>query len=304
MVTGIQFCIFFIMNLILWGEHSSAGMTFDFFSLKTGQHGRISFTEAKTLNCSHSILNHGSYSIALVWYNNSIDILGSILWLQKTGYWTSSSNKYNSTNDSRTNILHKTTSRNSYGWYPTIWMHFHSIILYHELNLESPGEDIHPRVTPVSPQFFTPFLDLLYVWIYFPGLIDFDRYMFGNNNSTLLFPFGCWRLSMVVAKVKAINILRKFHLALLVFWHPVSHLYTSSFMPVIITEQSCLLKVSPPQLFISVIHSLWRLIFSFLLELLDSLLAIGSSEKFMEQSKSTKYKETRLPVNIRKGTFG
>ena len=25
MVTGIQFCIFFIMNLILWGEHSSAG---------------------------------------------------------------------------------------------------------------------------------------------------------------------------------------------------------------------------------------------------------------------------------------
>ena len=25
LVTGIQFCIFFIMNLILWGEHSSAG---------------------------------------------------------------------------------------------------------------------------------------------------------------------------------------------------------------------------------------------------------------------------------------
>ena len=74
-------------------------------------------------------------------------------------------------------------------------------------------------------------------------------------------------------------------------------------MPVIITEQSCLLKVSPPQLFISVIHLLWRLIFFFLLELLDSLLAIGSSEKFMEQSKSTKYKETRLPVNVRKGTF-
>ena len=74
-------------------------------------------------------------------------------------------------------------------------------------------------------------------------------------------------------------------------------------MPVIITEQSCLLKVSPPQLFISVIHLLWRLIFFFLLELLDSLLAIGSSEKFMEQSKLTKYKETRLPVNVRKGTF-
>jgi len=74
-------------------------------------------------------------------------------------------------------------------------------------------------------------------------------------------------------------------------------------MPVIITEQSCLLKVSPPQLFILVIHSLWRLIFFFLLELLDSLLAIGSSEKFMEQSKSTKYKKNRLPVNVRKGTF-
>ena len=165
---------------------------------------------------SHSILNHGSYSIAVVWYNNPINILGSILWLQKTRNRTSSSNKYNSTNNSRTNILHKTTSRNSYGWYPSIWMHFHSIVLYHELDLESPGEDIQsfipisprfhrrfiPISTPFSPWFhfhlnpvfhpvFTSVLDLLHVWIYFPGLIDFDRYMFGNHDSTLLFPFGC-----------------------------------------------------------------------------------------------------------------
>jgi hypothetical protein len=65
-------------------------------------------------------------------------------------------------------------------------------------------------------------------------------------------------------------------------------------MLVIITGQNCLLKVSPLPLFILVIHSSWQLIFSYFVELLDSLLAIGSSEKSMGQSKSTKYNETKI----------
>ena len=157
---------------------------------------------------SHSFLDHGSYFIALVRYNNPINILGSILRLQETCYWTSSANKHNSTNNPRTNILHETTSRNSYGWYPSIWMHFHSVILYHELNLESPGEAkmdgfwVLENFRAISVwAFLTTFLDLLHVWIYFPRFVDFDRNVLRNDNSSLLFPLGCWRLSLVVAKV-------------------------------------------------------------------------------------------------------
>ena len=88
----------------------------------------------------------------------------------------------------------------------------------HQVRIYRVSSQFHPRFTPIwtpfSPSFyfhpvfhpvFISVLDLLYVWIYFPGLLDFDRYMFGNNNSTLLFSFGCWRLSMVVAKVKTIS---------------------------------------------------------------------------------------------------
>ena len=80
----------------------------------------------------------------------------------------------------------------------------------HQVRIKRVSPPISPSFHPYLNPVFTPFLDLLHVWIYFPGLIDFDRYMFGNNNSTLLFPFGCWRLSMVVAKVKTINIFFKF----------------------------------------------------------------------------------------------
>ena len=91
----------------------------------------------------------------------------------------------------------------------------------HQVRIYRVSSRFHPVFTLVLPPFeprfhpvFTSVLDLLHVWIYFPGLLDFDRYMFGNHNSTLLFPFGCWRLSMVVAKVKNYKYFPKFSTAL------------------------------------------------------------------------------------------
>ena len=69
----------------------------------------------------------------------------------------------------------------------SIWSH--QVRIYRELH--PVFTLVLPHLNPVFHPVFTPVLDLLHVWIYFPGVFDFDRYMFGNHNSTLLFPFGC-----------------------------------------------------------------------------------------------------------------
>ena len=47
----------------------------------------------------------------------------------------SSSNQSNSKTCSRTSILHSTHSRNYYGWYFAVWLHFHPTFLYSQFNL-------------------------------------------------------------------------------------------------------------------------------------------------------------------------
>lgn len=46
-----------------------------------------------------------------------------------------SSNQSNSKTCSRTSILYSTHSRNHYGWYFAVWLHFHPTLLYSQFNL-------------------------------------------------------------------------------------------------------------------------------------------------------------------------
>lgn len=206
------FSLFFVMNLVLWSKGSSGAVPFStllallalwflvsvpltFVGAYFGFRKRVSF---------HFYIDKDIY-VLYITLGYSL-IFDPIIFLHFfTGFGASGSNKSNSTPNTRSINLYTTNTRHYYGRCLTVRLHFHSTILYSKFNLVKSN--------------------VLHVRFLIPGFPYPGDNMLGNNRFTMLFPFVCRGLSLVVAIVPNIRLHGHLfiHLLLSLFCNKISH---------------------------------------------------------------------------------
>jgi len=97
MFPGIIFCIFFVLNALIWGEKSSNSVT----------------------------LGQSCFCLFIVWNFHTLCFYQQLLSLQETCNWRSSEKKQNFQANSRTGLVTAAHFRHTHWWHIIIWSCFH-----------------------------------------------------------------------------------------------------------------------------------------------------------------------------------
>lgn len=175
----VVFSLFFVMNLVLWGESSSGAVPFStliaLLALWFGVSVPLTFVGAY-FGFRKRVSGYIIRIFVLCFVNNALNFP---LYIAVIG--ASSAYQSNSTSNTRSVNLHATYSRHCYGRRSAVRLHLHTAVLY--------------------TKFAVVKSDVLHVWISLSRISHTYHHLLGDNNLALLFPSMRGRLSLVVAIV-------------------------------------------------------------------------------------------------------